>query len=289
MDLLICSTCGTQFDTTALKSCKICDDPRQYVPPSGQSFTTLRDLKNDKSKNYRNEIRRDPYNSNMYSIWTVPQVAIGQRAVLIRTPQGNVLWDCITYLDQDTVDRVNELGGIDAIVISHPHYYSCHLEWAKAFNCKVYLSNEDKEWISRSDPEYQVFFDESVKQFNDQVSVHKVGGHFPGSSVLYWKPAKKLLVADSIMVIPSGMFAGPRPDGTSYFSFMWSYPNMIPLPPDEVHNIWKSIKHLDVEDCHAAWWGRDVLGNARTKILKSAQLVVQFSGHATHAIHQESL
>lgn len=32
-----------------------------------------------------------------------------------------------------------------AIVISHPHYYTTHLEWADAFDCPVYLSWEDKQ------------------------------------------------------------------------------------------------------------------------------------------------
>lgn len=35
MDLMICGMCGVQYSTRAIKSCKVCDDPRQYVPPDG--------------------------------------------------------------------------------------------------------------------------------------------------------------------------------------------------------------------------------------------------------------
>lgn len=284
MDLLICRTCGTQHDAYALKSCKICDDPRQYVPPEGQSFTTLRELR--ESGTYRNVMRKDPFNSNLVSIWTEPQVAIGQRAMLVRTAQGNLLWDCITYLDDDTVARVNELGGISAIVISHPHYYSTCLEWAQAFSCPVYLSSEEEEWVMRPGKEH-VFVTEPRKAFmGGECTLVKVGGHFPGSSVLYWRPARKLLIADSLMVVPSGRYFIDRPVGTVSFTFMWSYPNMIPLDPDSIMHIWQSIADLDFDDCHGAWWGKDACGNAKKRVLDSAQIIVRAAGHPKHPLLQ---
>lgn len=127
-DLLICTTCGTQFDvsdSSLLKGCKICDDPRQYVPPTGQAFTTLWEMKTGNFKNRWAELDGDNHgNLSFWSIWTEPKFAIGERAILITTPVGNVLWDCITFLDEETADRIETLGGIGAIVISHPHYYS---------------------------------------------------------------------------------------------------------------------------------------------------------------------
>jgi len=36
---------------------------------------------------------------------------------------GNILWDCVSLIDSDTVARIQALGGISAIAISHPHYY----------------------------------------------------------------------------------------------------------------------------------------------------------------------
>jgi hypothetical protein len=62
---------------------------------------------------------------HLVGIGTVPQFAIGQRALLVQTEQGNVLWDCISFLDDDTAAAVQHLGGLKAIAISHPHFYSC--------------------------------------------------------------------------------------------------------------------------------------------------------------------
>ncbi|KAA8917531.1 hypothetical protein TRICI_000314 [Trichomonascus ciferrii] len=280
MDLLICTTCGTQHEATSLTTCRICDDPRQFVPPTGPSFTTLRTLV--ESKKYRNEVRMDPYNSNMYSIWTEPTFAIGQRAILLRSPKGNVLWDCISYIDQETVSAIKKLGGISAIVISHPHFYSCHLEWAKLFDCPVYLATADQEWRSRRNVAVQQDVVDRLSLCEGEFTAVQVGGHFPGSMVLHWQ--NKLLTADSIMVVPSGMYDIDRQEGTASFSFMWSYPNMIPLDPESIHGIWKNVESLEFDDCHSAWWGRDVRGNARKKVLKSAQISVKSMGHTSHQI-----
>jgi hypothetical protein len=127
-NLLICTACGTQYDIdnpSVLTRCRICDDPRQFVPPTGQAFTTLADLKKGE---YKNKWKPFDDDERFWSIWTEPKFAIGQRAVLIKTTQGNVLWDCITFLDVETVEWINGMGGLAAIVISHPHYYTTHLE-----------------------------------------------------------------------------------------------------------------------------------------------------------------
>lgn len=232
LDLPICNTCGAQFGTTSPpKTCPVCDDPRQWVPPSGQSWTTLEELQTSDEK-YHNVIEKDLYSNddNLYSVYTVPQIAIGQRAILMVRDGGktNVLWDCISYIDDDTVKRINQLGGISAIYISHPHFYSSHVEWARAFGCKVFLSSLDKEWVMRPSPGDQIFYTEDVVNVdgNDKLSIIRVDGHFPGSAVCAWKE-KYLLVADSIGIVLSGLGERTRLPGTITFTFMWSYPNMV--------------------------------------------------------------
>ena len=128
VDLLLCNECGTQYPVQgqANKSaCKICDDPRQYVPATGQVFTTLLEL----SSHHRNIWWQDKHKPNVWSIRTEPKFAIGNRAELIQTPAGNILWDLIPFIDQNTVDMIHSLGGLQAIVISHPHYYSTWADW----------------------------------------------------------------------------------------------------------------------------------------------------------------
>src|SRR5436190_391043 len=128
MENFICKTCGTQFAATEQPPahCPICEDERQYIGWQGQQWTTLADLRAD----HRHVIKTaEP---NLIEIGTEPVFAIGQRALLVQAPGGNVLWDCLTLIDDATVAAVQALGGIAAIAISHPHYYSSMVEWSHA-------------------------------------------------------------------------------------------------------------------------------------------------------------
>ncbi|GBF62622.1 hypothetical protein TMEN_5179 [Trichophyton mentagrophytes] len=304
MDLPICGTCGAQYSTSSVKFCKICDDPRQYVPPQGQWWTTLRSLQ--ESGKYQN-VFHEYEQSGLVSIVTVPAVAIGQRAFLCRTPSGNVLWDCISYIDNETVRHIHEVGGIQAIAISHPHFYSTAIHWAEAFNCPVYYSAEDEQWIQRfcdggplrvtAGSEFQchtgahqiLWEGEQLSLLNGKIKIFKAGGHFPGSAVLFWEDEKRLLVADTIMVVPSGVYHVDRQPGTISYTFMWSYPNLIPLFADAIHRIWKTVAPLDFEHVHGAFNDRETIGNSKRKVLESAQIYIKAMGYADHPIHREAI
>ena len=103
----------------------------------------------------------------------------------MRTDAGNILWDCVATLDAATVTLIEGLGGIDAIAISHPHFYTTMVEWARAFTARIHLHAADKQWIMRPDPAIE-FWDGETLQLWDGVTLVRCGGHFPGGSVLHW-------------------------------------------------------------------------------------------------------
>src|SRR4051812_44778144 len=126
MPAFICATCGTQFtpSNSPPDGCAICEEERQYVNPRGQGWTTLEEMRGSGKPwlaTQRNGFAL--YEPGLFGIATAPGIGIGQRALLLRTPRGNVLWDCIAFIDDATVEIVAALGGIAAIAISHPHYY----------------------------------------------------------------------------------------------------------------------------------------------------------------------
>ncbi|KAK3341293.1 metallo-beta-lactamase family protein [Lasiosphaeria hispida] len=298
-NLLICNACGTQFDTAgrnSLKTCFICDDPRQYVPPSGQSFTTLADLR----AKHKNEFHPHHSDPRLISIVTTPKFAIGQRAILIQTPSGqNVMWDCLTLLDEGTVAEINKLGGLHAIVISHPHYYSTHAEWASAFNCPVYLSSEDMKWTAReterrlpiAETRTDIILGSSDTGLVETgVVAIKLGGHFPGSLVLLFD--KHLLIADTLLTVPAGVAnwkvnalgeLRERPKGANTFSFMWSIPNFIPLSANEIVRMWGILKEYDFTSTHGAFVGTDIEDDdIKTRVLQSMQIQTKYMGFGEH-------
>ena len=145
-----CSTCGTQYPshTEVPAVCAICADERQYLPPGGQAWTSAEAL----ARTHRNAFRR--LEPGLLGISTEPLFALGQRALLVETPIGNVLWDCIPLLDDATVDIVRALGGLAAIAVSHPHYYSNMVDWAHAFGCPIHVHEDDRRWVVRRTRRY---------------------------------------------------------------------------------------------------------------------------------------
>ena len=124
MPAFICETCGSQFTPSDAPppSCPICEDERQFVPPGGQRWTTLDALARRHFNCYQ---QHEP---GLIGIGTVPKFSIGQRALILRAPEGNILWDCIPFIDAATVEIVKALGGLTGIAISHPHYYGTMVE-----------------------------------------------------------------------------------------------------------------------------------------------------------------
>ena len=252
LQLFICSTCGTQYELSETPpiECQICTDERQYVNPNGQSWVVLADI-HKKRKNIITEI-----SSDLYQIYSAPTFAIGQRAHLIKTPQSNILWDCIANLDDSTIDRINALGGIDAIAISHPHYYTTMAQWSKAFNnAPVYLHQKDEKWIFNRDFNLKIW-DEPVKKISPGITLINCGGHFAGGTVLHYNDL--LLVGDIIQVCPD----------LKTVSFMYSYPNMIPLAKKEILNIQESLKAFRFNAMYGAF-GNAIKQNANSAFLFS--------------------
>ncbi|KAF2118594.1 hypothetical protein BDV96DRAFT_597398 [Lophiotrema nucula] len=304
-DLLICVTCGTQFDVPydqGLKSCRLCDDPRQYVPLGGQKWTSLA---REKGK-FENKFQQDEHDERIWFITTeakaspgpktaaaslkpdASRLGIGERGILLQTPHGNILWDLIAWLDQGTIDFINSKGGLKGIVISHPHFYTTHLEWAKQFNCPVYTSKADEEWLNRKDSDGLRMLIEGTTEIILGVTAIQCGGHFDGSLVLHWD--KKLFLADTFMSVPSGIYHKDRPPGTTSYSFMWSYPNMIPLPPSKVHGIWKAIKPFEFTATYGGFPGQNIVReHLKSVVLESMKIFVQGAGHENAEILEESL
>jgi hypothetical protein len=257
----LCNTCGTQFPSAMQPppECPICQDSRQYVGWNGQQWTTLDEL----CKAHENEITEEE--PGVFSIYTKPGFAIGQRAFLIKTTDGNLLWDCVALLDEKTKAVVGRLGGISAIAISHPHYYTTMVEWSRAFdNAPVYLHELDRQWTMCTDSSVR-FWSGDAKRLTREMTLIKTGGHFEGFQVLHWSHAH-----DGGGVL----FAGDQPEvcmDRNWVTFMYSYPNYIPLNRLAIQGIVASLKPYSFERLYAAFPGRLLPKNAKEIVLRSAE------------------
>lgn len=256
----ICITCGTQFAPAASVPplCPICCDERQYVGHGGQQWATLEEMRGGE---WKNAIREQE--SRLIGIGTEPKFGIGQRALLVQYPGGNVLWDCVSLLDDSTVKSVRDLGGVHAMAISHPHYYSAMVEWSRAFGgVPIYLHERDREWVQRPDAAIQLW-DGDAKVIGDGLTLIHTGGHFDGFQVLHWRDGAEgrgvLLSGDQPQVC-----SDPR-----WVSFMWSYPNYVPLSAGEVRRIAGILEPWTFDRIYGAFWPSIVPSNGKGVMRRS--------------------
>lgn len=256
----VCAICGVQFGTSDPDRCPVCEDARQYVPPSGQEWTTLAELRRE----HRNTIRDD---AGFVGIGTEPSFAIGQRALLVPWRGSNLLWECITLLDDETAAEVHRRGGLAGIAISHPHYYSAMVEWADRFDCPVFVHADDAEWVMRPSPRIE-HWDGETKDLGEGLTLVRCGGHFAGGQVLHVEPRRALLSGDIVQVIPD----------RAWVSFMYSYPNLIPLPAAAVERIAQALEPFSFDTIHGAWWERLVPHDGKGVVQRSARRYVRALG-----------
>lgn len=260
----ICITCGTQYPASAEPpaGCPICEDDRQYVRAGGQQWTTL-DTMRGRYHNTFTEIE-----PGVIAIQTEPHFAIGQQAFLIQTPQGNVLWDMLTYLDETTVAEIERLGGVGAISISHCHYYATMNDWSRAFgDAPIHLHASNRPWVMEPSDAVK-YFESDRLELVPGLTVVRCGGHFPGATCLHWHDGAEgrglLFSGDTIQVVSTGQWV----------TFMYSYPNSIPLDPVTVRGIVDAVEPYPYERVYGAF-GRYVLEDGKGAVQRSAERYIE--------------
>jgi len=246
--------------------CPICEDERQYVGLEGQQWISLDELR----KAHRNVVFEE--GERLWGIHTRPKFAIGQRALLVLSAEGGFLWDCVSLVDDETVNLVNERGGIRGIAISHPHYYTCMVEWSRAFGgVPIYLHEADRKWVQRPDPAIAFWSGEKHK-VNDDLTLIRVGGHFDGFQALHWASGEQgtgvLMTGDMPQVCPD----------RRYMSFMYSYPNYVPVSAATVRDIVRRLESYPFSKLHGAWPNFAVSGDPKEALRRSAERYLRALG-----------
>ncbi len=256
----LCATCGTQYPEQMPDPhqppahCPICEDERQYVPETGQKWVTSSDLK------AHHHIRRVKHADNLHSLIVEPRAAIGQRAFLIETPDGNILWDCLAILDQATIDWIKSRGNLIAIAISHPHYYTAMGDWSNGFDqIPIYLHQNDAQWVQKPHSAIHYWTGNTLSITPDMTLI-KCGGHFEGGTVLHWREAKGYLFTGDILQVVADR---------KHVSFMYSYPNYIPLSHSLVESIGRAVAPYDFETVQGAFEGRSIETDGKQAIKRS--------------------
>jgi glyoxylase-like metal-dependent hydrolase (beta-lactamase superfamily II) len=254
--MFICATCGVEH-AEAESVCAICSDERQWVPADGQHWTTLEELAAS-----GREVRVTELEPRLFGIRADPGVGIGQQTHLVTTPQGSLLWDPIGFIDDNAVNRVREHGEVLAITASHPHMFGVQVEWSRALgDVPVLVAERQLEWVQRLDP--------AIKPWRGQLelapglTLHEIGGHFPGSSVVHWSGG-----ADGNGVLLCSDTIHSNPDRKTV-TFMRSYPNRIPMSPAVVERIVSAVEGLGFDRLYDNF-GNTIDSDATAAVRRSA-------------------
>ncbi|MHA4809738.1 MBL fold metallo-hydrolase [Flavitalea flava] len=249
-NIKVCTTCGTQFPAgDNPKICSICADDRQYIPEGGQGWTTPGAITK------RHSVRILALSEQVYDLMITPTFGIGQRALLVTSEKGNILWDCIPLLNEPTIEFIRSKGGLQAIAFSHPHYYSNMNDWAEVFDCPIYIHQDDEPWIVNKGKQISLWKG-GEKELWDGMKLIHVGGHFPGSAILqvpFLSAEGSIFCGDTLVLSPS----------KKHLSVMYSYPNRIPLPLHEVKRIKKLLGTISFDTYYGYESTQNVYGKVK--------------------------
>jgi glyoxylase-like metal-dependent hydrolase (beta-lactamase superfamily II) len=254
-------------DGPAPAACAICADERQFVGVGGhggQRWAAMDELAAD----HRTEVAEEE--PGLVGLVTRPRLGIGQRALLVRTPAGNLLWDCLGLVDDGTVGVLEELGGVAAIALSHPHFYGACIEWSDRLGgAPVFVHGDDARWVQRHGEAYQFWTGDQTEPVPG-LRLLRLGGHFPGSSVVHWPAGAggrgALLTSDTIQVVPDRRFV----------SVMWSYPNQVPVDVATLDAMADRLADLMYDRIYGAFPGTVVRSGGKEAVARS------FARYALH-------
>jgi hypothetical protein len=256
--MFICTSCGTQYADSDLppRSCAVCCADGDPAPVS--VWTTLDEMQ----LRYQNLIQR--VEPSLFSVRSIPAFPDGQRALLLRTAEGNILWGCVTLIDERTIRTIRALGGVAAIAVSHPRHFASMIEWSRAFgDVPVYVHASNRRWVMRPDGAVRYWDDHSLHLVGGVTLTH-IATYDQGGTMLHWPAGAggggALLTGDVIQVLPHrqrvGFLSNPR--------------NLLPRSAEGVRKLVSAVEPFSFQAVHDSLADGSLEHDARAVVLGSA-------------------
>ena len=258
MEAWLCTTCGVEYvaAATAPGYCRICDDERLYPGNADDPWIAQSALARDRRVTFA---ELEP---GLQGVQLQPGFCINQRAVLVAAATGAILYDCVAMVDDEAAARVAALGGLQAIVPSHPHFYGAMGSWStRCGDAPIWIHELDREWVPPGTANVQLWSGETMA-LGDDATIVRIGGHFDGAQVLHWTGADGrgvILAADTISIARDARWV----------SFMRSNPNYIPMAPAAVDHIVRALEPYAFDRLYGS--SKAVRRDAKAVIARSAE------------------
>jgi hypothetical protein len=261
MSMFICRSCGIQYAESSQppSDCAVCRADACFEPMDPPAWTTLDAIR----RTHTNLIQR--LEPNLFSVRSIPSVGGGHRALLLRTERGNILWGCVTLVDEATVRAIRALGGVSAIAVSHPRHFATMIEWSHAFgSIPIHVHATGRRWLMRPDHVVRYWGGAEQELFDGATLVH-VGTGVGAGTLLHWQAAAAgggaLLTGDVVQVLKHRRGVG----------LLSSSRDLVPRSGDGVRQLVSAIARFRFEALYDAQSDSGITRNARAIVLESSK------------------
>jgi hypothetical protein len=143
------------------------------------------------------------------------------------------------------------------------------VEWSLAFGgVPIHIHSDHRQWVMRPN-EHILFWEGETREVLDHLTLIRTAGHFEGFQDLHW-PAG----ADGRGVLLTGDNPAVCSD-RRWVTFMYSFPNSIPLGPKSIHRIVNSLEPFPFDRIYGGWFGSIVSHDAKAVVRRSAERYLQ--------------
>ena len=229
-----CANCGHwQRYFAPPPDCPVCTDTRNDLPEDGWRFLTVEDVRSAFGGSWR-RLRED-----MVAFSTSPPLGLNGTGWLLLHPEGNVAFEAAPFYTEAMLAEIERLGGIRFLAASHVHGYGALWQLQDHFQPEVMAIQKQDLWLTKA---FRVSwpYDEELRLLPG-LTLHHVGGHYEGQSVLHDEQRGILFCGDAFKVDQDQ--AGNSVAVSTHKAFHKS----IPLTPAEVSRYRAVIAALDFE------------------------------------------
>ena len=232
-----CTNCGFwQYYFAAPPDCPVCCDVRNDLPENGWEFTSAAQMS---ERERGGEVVCDwrEIDDGIWMFSNKQPLGIGSSGYLIVRETGNIAFESPGWWTRKAFEKLDELGGVKFVSASHPHGFGAIHQLGQHFPDATIAFQREAVQFTKAMTVNLVFDD--VLAIDAAATLHHVGGHYEGQTVLYYEPRKILFCGDALK------FELDAHGATVGLSCHKAFHKQIPLSKKEIENYLRVIGELD--------------------------------------------
>ncbi|NNB94393.1 hypothetical protein HI113_10805 [Corallococcus exiguus] len=231
-----CTHCGTWqpgFPSERPTGCPTCLDVRNALPRDGWDFQTAGQVSEQLTTRWEEAL------PGIWGFTCTPPFGLGSTGWLLRRPEGNVGFEGAPWYSRPALEFIEVMGGLQVLSASHPHGFGALWQLQEHFDPLLVLHRDAVRYSKAFQVRWPV---DDEHELAPGLTLHCVGGHYEGQTVLYDARTRSLFCGDALKV---DLDARGRPTGLSCHK---GFHYAIPLSHGELRRYRAVLKQLPFEN-----------------------------------------